>query len=87
MFNIGNETEEISIRDLAQRIVGLLGKDLAVAAGPETPGSPRRRCPAMARTVNATGFRPLVGLDEGLAPTYAWYRDRVFRREPAWACG
>lgn len=87
VFNIGNEAEEISIRDLAQRILGLLGKDLAVAAGPETPGSPRRRCPAMARTVNATGFRPLVGLDEGLARTYAWYRDRVFRQEPAGVCG
>jgi len=87
VFNLGNQTEEIAIRELARRIVALLGKDLAVMAGSDTPGSPARRCPDMTRTIATTGYSPQVGLDVGLARTHAWYRDRVFRQETATACG
>lgn len=87
VFNLGNQGEEVAIGALAQRIAALLGKDLEIVAGPDTPGSPVRRCPDMTRTVATTDYRPRIDLDAGLARTYAWYRDRVFGAEPAAACG
>jgi nucleoside-diphosphate-sugar epimerase len=76
VFNIGNQSEEIAMRDLAARIVALLGKRLRVADGSDTRGSPARRCPDMTRTIGVTDYVPRVALDAGLQRTYAWYRDR-----------
>lgn len=87
VFNLGNQTEEIAIGALARRIVALQGKELTVAAGPETPGSPARRCPDMRRTIATTGYAPRVDLAEGLARTYAWYREKLFAPVPAAASG
>ena len=75
VFNIGNQSEEIAIRDLAARVVALLGKTLRVADGPDTPGSPARRCPDMTRTIGVTDYVPRVTLEAGLQQTYVWYRD------------
>ncbi|MFQ6016761.1 MAG: NAD-dependent epimerase/dehydratase family protein [Kiloniellaceae bacterium] len=77
VFNVGNQDEPITIRDLAQRVVETVGKSLTVEAGSETPGSPSRRCPDMTRTLAVTDFAPEVGLGEGLRRTFLWYRVNV----------
>jgi UDP-glucose 4-epimerase len=77
-LNIGTESPEISIGELARTIVRTIGRDLEIVPEPATPGSPSRRCPDMSKTVELTGCRALVGLEEGVERTYRWYREQVF---------
>lgn len=74
VFNVGNEAEEISIGALAERIIETVGRQISIVPGPDTPGSPNRRCPDMTKTVAATGYLPGVNLDRGLRLTWDWYR-------------
>ena len=69
MFNIGN-TEEITIRDLAERIKAVTGSqspivtipyDQAYEAGFEDMP---RRVPDLTKIAAAIGYEPKVGLDE-----------------------
>ena len=77
-LNVGAERPEISIGELAERVVAATGKRLTIRAAPATPGSPARRCPDMSKMRALTGYEATVGLDAGIAETYAWYRERAF---------
>jgi UDP-glucose 4-epimerase len=78
-FNLGNQDQEISIGEVARIVLRVTGRaDLGIVPLPETPGSPARRCPDMSRTIDLTGFRPMVDLEEGTRLTYKWYIDNVF---------
>ena len=48
-FNIGNDDEEITIGDLAQKIINLIGKDVVINPLQTTQGSPGRRCPKISK--------------------------------------
>ena len=81
-FNIGNQEQEITIRDFADIILRKIGRtDLRVLPLKETPGSPVRRCPDMVQTHAATGYRPVIDLEEGILRTYKWYMENVFSDE------
>jgi nucleoside-diphosphate-sugar epimerase len=80
-FNVGVETKETTIRELAEIVIRVVGKPLEIKPGPTTPGSPARRCPEMARTVAVARYQPAVELEDGVRRTYEWYREQVF--EPA----
>ena len=80
-FNVGNESPEISIEELAKKIVIVIGKDLTINPGPTTAGSPQRRCPDMSKTFEATGYKSIVSLEEGLKRTFDWYKTNVFLNE------
>ncbi|MEU6912257.1 NAD-dependent epimerase/dehydratase family protein [Streptomyces olindensis] len=75
LVNIGNDEEEIRIRDLARKVFDTLGRHPAVDVHPAPPLSPVRRLPDIARLRELTGYRPKVGLDEGLRRTCAWYAE------------
>jgi UDP-glucose 4-epimerase len=77
-LNVGGAEPDVSIGELAERVIATVGKPLSVRALPPTPGSPGRRCPDMRRTRALTGYEAQTGLDAGLERTYAWYRPRVF---------
>jgi UDP-glucose 4-epimerase len=77
-FNIGNESPEITIEELAQKIVKIAGKTLNINPQPVTAGSPVRRCPNMSKTIRITGFNPQIELITGLQRTFDWYRVNVF---------
>lgn len=77
-LNVGREAPEVTIGELAALIVSVVGKELEIVPRPATPGSPARRCPDMSRTVELTGYRPQVGLEEGVRRTYEAYRSQVF---------
>jgi UDP-glucose 4-epimerase len=77
-LNVGSEGPEVTMGELASLVVATVGKRLDVRPLAATPGSPQRRCPDMARTGRLTGHRARVGLADGVARTYAWYRRRVF---------
>jgi nucleoside-diphosphate-sugar epimerase len=78
VFNLGSQGPEISIRELAEVIVRIVGKRLTIEAKPATPGSPRRRCPDMSRMTELTGYSARIPLAEGVRRTYEWYRRMVF---------
>ncbi len=80
-FNVGSQTPEMSMEDVARKIMRIVGKDLTIRPQPETAGSPRLRCPDISKTVRVSGYRPQVGLDEGIRRTFQWYRDNVFTSE------
>jgi UDP-glucose 4-epimerase len=71
VYHIGND-EEVSIRDLAERIGKTLGVELQIVPGDSAAGGTPRRCPDISK-MRALGYRPTVSLDEGLERTAAWY--------------
>lgn len=73
IVNVGNSDEEITIKDLAQRIIGLVNPVLKIKPLGNQAGSPERRCPDIRRLKRATGFKPKVSLDEGIRLTWQWY--------------
>jgi UDP-glucose 4-epimerase len=80
-FNVGNQELEVTIGELAELIVQIVGKPLAIIPQPETPGSPARRCPDMSKTLSLTGYHSRFSLAQGVALTYLWYRDMVFSEQ------
>jgi len=77
-FNVGVQSPEVTIGELAELLCTVVGRDLRIVAGETTPGSPYRRCPDMAHTIATTGYEPQVSLTEGVTSVYDWYRERVF---------
>lgn len=77
--NIGNESPEISIGELANVVVTTVGRQLHLAPQPATPGSPARRCPQTSVLHELTGVSGLVSLQEGVGMTFKWYLDNVFQ--------
>lgn len=74
-FNAGGD-REYSVRELAERIRGLTGGDLAPDfRGAPVPSSQVDRLDLdSSKLREATGWAPQVTLDEGLERTLAWYR-------------
>jgi nucleoside-diphosphate-sugar epimerase len=79
VLNVGSQSPETSIAELAEVVLRVVGKRLTIDAKPATPGSPRRRCPDMSRMAALTGCRARVPLELGIERTYSWYRPMVFQ--------
>src|SRR6266849_2110923 len=83
-YNIGTEGPEISIGELAEKIVAL-ARDLfgypgrvvrqASADSAYLVDNPNRRCPTIAKARAELGFSPSVSLDEGLRRSLLWYNE------------
>ncbi len=83
-YNVGCETPEITISELANRMANW-GRKLFGYAGQvrwETSAdveyltdNPQRRCPDISKARNELGFLPTITLDEGLRRTLLWYSD------------
>lgn len=81
-YNIGVETPEISMADLAD-LVRRTGRDLCgyegrVVTQPSTEGdylvdNPQRRCPDIRKARTELGYAPRVGLEEGIRRSLIWY--------------
>jgi dTDP-glucose 4,6-dehydratase/UDP-glucose 4-epimerase len=69
--HIGNP-EELSIADVARRIVGCFGREADLVFGASPAGQTLRRCPDITR-LRALGFEPRIPFAEGIAPVVAWY--------------
>ncbi|MGW4354611.1 NAD-dependent epimerase/dehydratase family protein [Nocardia sp. NPDC004582] len=71
--NIG-ATEEVSITELAAMVIELAGAgalDVVEARQADAPA----RCPDLGRATELLGWKPHIGLHEGLALTVEWMRD------------
>jgi UDP-glucuronate decarboxylase len=93
-YNIGIESPEVSMRDLAERLVGL-GSELTGYRGRVVVGrsedpeylidNPNRRCPIIAKARTEVGYEPRIGLDDGLRRSLLWYRDNAEVQDESWA--
>ncbi len=74
--NIGNPDER-TVEELARKVLSLTGSRSSIEHGPLPADDPRRRCPDIALARRVLGWEPKVALDEGLARTVAWFRERL----------
>lgn len=81
--NIGNPIE-LTVSDLVRRVIALTGTDADVVYRPLPQDDPRRRRPDIGRAQTLLGWKPKVGLQEGLERTTAWFASELVRkRRPA----
>ncbi|RZQ60228.1 UDP-glucuronic acid decarboxylase family protein [Amycolatopsis suaedae] len=74
--NIGNP-QELPVRQLAGEILELTGSTARLTYVEAAEDDPRRRCPDIEVARTRLGWRPLVGLREGLARTVDWFAART----------
>ncbi len=79
--NLGNP-REVTIGDLAQRIVALTGSKSELVYKPLPSDDPVRRCPDIARAQRSLDWEPKVQLEEGLHRTIAYFADLLGRPRP-----
>jgi UDP-glucose 4-epimerase len=71
IYHIGND-EEVSIRDLVERLGPIMGGSLNIEPSAAAEGGTPRRCPDISK-MRALGYDPKVDLTEGLKRTAEWY--------------
>ena len=77
-YNVGNETPEITIKNLAEKILEVTGRKIKIIPQPATLGSPARRCPSMKKAQEIINYKSQVSLSEGIQKTFDWYKENVF---------
>jgi UDP-glucose 4-epimerase len=76
VFNVGNERSVLTILELATRIRDLMGADVEIRFRPLHYTDVEMRIPNVDKARKLLGWEAKVDLDEGLARTIAWYRER-----------
>ena len=77
--NLGTPTE-ITIGQLASRIVALTGSRSTIEYLPLPANDPKQRQPDISLAATTLGWKPVVELDEGLALTIAHFDERLAAR-------
>jgi nucleoside-diphosphate-sugar epimerase len=81
-YNVGIDRPEISMKDLAGRVVQtareLFDYRGKVVTGESTESdylvdNPNRRCPDMTKSNTELGYHPTILVDEGLRRALTWY--------------
>ena len=73
--NLGNP-EERQVREIAETVLRVAGSDSPIQHVEAAADDPRRRCPDISLAERELGWRPRVGLLDGLQRTIAWYRQQ-----------
>ncbi|HEU4704131.1 MAG TPA: UDP-glucuronic acid decarboxylase family protein [Sphingomicrobium sp.] len=76
--NIGNP-EELSVRDLIDKVIAMTGSASKVVRLPLPTDDPRRRKPDIGRAIELLQWAPKVDLRHGLDATIAWFADEANR--------
>lgn len=93
-YNIGTETPEISMRELADRVVaaagrlfGYKGKVVSKASvdADYLVDNPNRRCPIITKAREQLGYDPKIEFEDGLDRALLWYRDNQDAAPEPWA--
>jgi UDP-glucuronate decarboxylase len=74
-INLGNP-HEISVRELAERVVRLTGSRAQIVHRPLPQDDPTQRCPDITKARALLGWQPTIELEQGLASTIAYF-DRL----------
>jgi UDP-glucuronate decarboxylase len=72
-INIGNP-HEIQIRELAERVIGLVGSQTRIVHRPLPQDDPLQRCPDITLASSVLGWTPVVELETGLGRTIDYFR-------------
>jgi nucleoside-diphosphate-sugar epimerase len=81
-YNVGTETPEISMKELADRLIATAGElfgykgKLVHQPAPEAVylvDNPNRRCPNITKARSQLGYEPGIGIEDGLRRTLMWY--------------
>jgi dTDP-glucose 4,6-dehydratase len=72
--NVGNPGE-ITISQFAEEIIKLTGTKQKVVYNPLPQDDPKQRQPDITLAKNILGWEPKVSRQEGLAITYAWFKE------------
>lgn len=78
VYNIGNDSEEISIKELAKIIAELFDKNIRISIENRDvlylKDSPRRSCPNMTKTFTEFDLKNKISIKEGLERTIKWVK-------------
>lgn len=67
-FNLGSD-EEVSITELAERVINVVGADSGITYEPAPDDDPQVRRPYLTKISNSTDWAPEVRLENGLERT------------------
>jgi len=76
-INLGNSKEVVSIRELAEKIIEISGKDLSLAYDRSKPTGTDRYACDMTKMKDELDWEPAVPLDVGLTEVYQWARTEL----------
>ncbi len=78
-YNIGNNTDEVSVNQLAQKMNKLFNNSLKIKRikYPDLypNDEPKRRCPDITKVKELSGYSPQINLESGLKRTIEWVRE------------
>ena len=74
--NIGS-TEEVTVRELARRVIALSGKGIPLEFDPSKPSGALNRTPDLAKVSRELGWKPMTDFSVGLEETYEWAQSRL----------
>jgi dTDP-glucose 4,6-dehydratase len=78
--NIGNP-DEFSVRELAERVIELTGTTSQIEYRPLPEDDPKVRRPDITVAERELGWRPAIGLAEGLRHAVTYFRERIGRTD------
>ena len=76
VFNVGNPRSVVTVFDLASRIKRLAESESEIVFKPLHYTDVEMRIPNVDKALKLLEWEPRVDLDDGLARTIAWYRER-----------
>ncbi len=74
--NLGNPGE-FTVLELAEKVLRLTGSRSGVEYRPLPSDDPVKRCPDISLAREKLGWEPRVALEEGLAKTIPYFRDKL----------
>ncbi len=75
-MNLGNPCE-FTVRELAEKVIALTGSRSQIVSRPLPENDPTRRRPDISQAERVLGWQPVVGLDEGLRATVAYFEEQL----------
>lgn len=84
--NLGG-AQEVTIQEIARHICALTGTEPRFEYLPLPPDDPVQRLPVTTLAERHLGWRPKVGLEQGLQRTIAYFRDRLKPARREQSCG
>lgn len=80
VYNIGRDKEEITMQQLAEKMLQLFPGTKSVINTVEMPqeypqDQAQRRCPSIVKAADHLGYQPKINLEEGLQRTYTWCQE------------
>jgi UDP-glucuronate decarboxylase len=76
VVNVGS-MEEITILELAQKIQEITKTKSSIEFYPLPKDDPKRRCPDTTKLESLVGWKPSIGLEDGLKRTHMWFSNKI----------